>query len=57
MDAQAFLPGASLLWRLVLMIGLFIWVVEGTVPGMSGFGKLEIWENRSFQEQFLQPPK
>ena len=43
--ASSMLVCASLLLlRLVLTTGLFVWVVEGTVPGMSGFGKFDIWE-------------
>ena len=37
-----------LLLRVVLTL-LFVWVVEGTVPGMSGFGKLEIWEGSAHE--------
>ena len=35
---------ANLLVMRVVLTLLFVWVVEGTVPGMSGFGKIEIWE-------------
>ena len=35
---------ADLLMLRVVLTLLFVWVVEGTVPGMSGFGKLGTWE-------------
>ena len=37
-----------LLLRVVLTL-LLVWVVEGTVTGMSGFGKLEIWEGSAHE--------
>ena len=44
MGSGMLLCASLLLWRLVLTIGLFVWVVEGTVPGRDGFGKLYVWE-------------
>mgnify|MGYP007086394216 CR=1 FL=1 len=40
---------ADLLMLRVVLTLLFVWVVEGTVPGMSGFGKLEIWEGSAHE--------
>jgi hypothetical protein len=45
MDSSMLFCACLLLWWLVLTIGLFVWVAEGTVPGKNGFGKLDTWEN------------